>query len=645
MGEARLGTLRAKATQAIGIQPAGASSSLRLTLSPDMCADPGFYQLWHLVNDLRRLGKKQPDLVGQWASFVSHFSGRYFPGPFSSLLQLCTKMGWWIEPPFLVNARGIRVDLFRAPKGLLRKLLEQGWANLVAGQHRHRKSMTALQGLDLVLAHLDDNRLQAVELARVRALQSGSNIANAQHCRYDLTKDEICAVCGVSDTVQHKVRFCAKYTDCRHGSSDVLDRWDDLPDCLTHHLLAPENPFATELQLHFTAIPTQIPGQDFDDGFEHWRDLFTDGTRLFEGDLAVAAWSVVDATANQVVAAHELAGLPQTVPRAELAAALFAVQWGAVNRIRTRLWTDSTYVADGINELLQGVDLGLDVDNGDLWDAMRVALQRFPDGALKATHIPSHLDPGLCEDDFELWIAKFNDYADAQAGLTNQGRSQQFVEMHNAASQIHTDWAYCIRKLRTVYLKIAERTAQGIGHRTDAVDTVEEDEQIWRLRAIDLQDCLPLNWRGRLVSCPGGLPVACLTQIMKALLSLDVAGGIGTDVSWIELVFGWYKQGFQFWVRPHGDWVVVEDNLHRPRPNISVLIHFVRSVCTVLFKHLGLDDLLVTGVDVTRFGVTFPQGGLRFGPSPGFLNQAHDGMKAAFSKLVRCVADLARPMG
>ena len=55
MSEARLGALRAKATQAIGIRPAGASSSLRLILAQDMCADPGFYQLWHLVNDLRMI--------------------------------------------------------------------------------------------------------------------------------------------------------------------------------------------------------------------------------------------------------------------------------------------------------------------------------------------------------------------------------------------------------------------------------------------------------------------------------------------------------------------------------------------------------------------------------------------------------------
>ena len=93
MSEARLGALRAKATQAIGIRPAGASSSLRLTCSGYVCGS-WVLQLWHLVNDLRRLGKKQPDLIESWAHFVRHFEGRYFPGPFSSLLQLCTRMRW-----------------------------------------------------------------------------------------------------------------------------------------------------------------------------------------------------------------------------------------------------------------------------------------------------------------------------------------------------------------------------------------------------------------------------------------------------------------------------------------------------------------------------------------------------------------------
>ena len=504
--------------------------------------------------------------------------------------------------------------------------------------------MQALHGLDMELAHLDSKQLKAVEVARIRALQSGSNISNAQHSRYDHTKDAMCVACGVLDTVQHKVRFCSRYNACRQGSEDVLERWDDLPDCLTHHLLAPANPFTSELQRQLVEIQTPIPGKDFDAGFRTWHDLFTDGTRLFEGYLSIAAWSVVDATTNTVVAAHELAGWPQTVPRAELAAALFAVQWGATNRTRTRLWTDSSYVADGANRLLQGGELGWDEENGDLWEAMLVALQRFPEGALRVTHIPSHLDPMLCEDDFELWVARFNEYADVQAGLTNQGRCQSFVNQHLAASQLHADWAHCIRQLRTFYLRIAECTAQDSEHRPEAVDPAEDDVQIWQFQAIDLHDSLPLCWKARLLECPGGFPVVCLTQVMDALLSLDIGGGVSTDVSWIELVFGLFKRGFQFWFSPYGDWVPVQDSPHRPGPNISVLIHFIRSSCNALFRHLGLSDHLVSRVDVSRLGFVFPMGGLRFSPCPGFLDDAHAGLRETFCKPIRCAAGLASPI-
>ena len=245
---------------------------------------------------------------------MRQFRGQYFPGPFSSLLKLCTEVGWEVEPPFVV-------DLFRAPKNVVCRLAEQAWADTVATQHVHRRTMTELSNIDLGLVRLDSKKLSRLEHARVWALQSGANMANAQHSRYDNTKDAICPHCDVLDSVEHKVRFCKLFEACRSGAEQTLARWDSLPRCLTHHLLAPANPYLGDLQQLLQSIQDVRPEVQQDGGFGVWRDIFTGGTRLFENEFALAAWAAVDMTSGQVCGTGPLPGLAQTVPRAELRAA------------------------------------------------------------------------------------------------------------------------------------------------------------------------------------------------------------------------------------------------------------------------------------------------------------------------------------
>ena len=408
LSESRLSSLRAKAVGALDLQAAGSSSALRLVLAQDMTCDPGFYQFWHLISDLRRIGLKQPELPECWAKFTSLFQGQSLPGPFSTLLQLCTRTGGSVCPPFLQTTHGLRLELFRAPKGFMRKLMEQEWVNMVARQHPHRQTMQELSSLDLSLAHLDAGRLNPVEKARVNALQSGCYIVDAQHCKYDTTKTGQCSLCGVPDTVEHSVKDCPRFLESRRGSERTLTEWSELPKSLTHHLLVSQNPWVSSLLYELESIPKSVPEAVIDGGFGEWHDIFTDGTRWFQGVFALAAWAVVNATVGQILEASPLKGGYQTVPRAELEAALFAVRWGLYNRLCVSLWTDSTYVSEGMQAILRGDEPDMDGENWDLWESMCMAIQGFPAGTLGVRHVPSHLDEQCCESAFEDWVAKWN---------------------------------------------------------------------------------------------------------------------------------------------------------------------------------------------------------------------------------------------
>ena len=187
-----------------------------------------------------------------------------------------------MQPPLLFTADGVGVDLFRVPKGLLRKLAETAWAQLITRQHRHRHTMTDLQGLNLDVIRCGLKRLTFTEQARLHALQSGARISNAQHSKYDTGKSATCSCCGVLDTVEHKIRFCRLYEACRHGHEEVLSRWDALPVCLTHHLLPPANPHLRALYHEIDMIRHPLPEKVGHWELSSWHDLFTDGTRLFD---------------------------------------------------------------------------------------------------------------------------------------------------------------------------------------------------------------------------------------------------------------------------------------------------------------------------------------------------------------------------
>ena len=53
LGDSVLQRLRTAATTALSIRPSGASSQLRLCVAPQLECDPGFWQLWTCVKDLR----------------------------------------------------------------------------------------------------------------------------------------------------------------------------------------------------------------------------------------------------------------------------------------------------------------------------------------------------------------------------------------------------------------------------------------------------------------------------------------------------------------------------------------------------------------------------------------------------------------
>ena len=131
--------LRKAAVKHLKLNGAGSNPLLRLSLSDDMQADPGYYHLRLCLTTFRRMLTKSPDLLPMWTIWKDHYTGRLKPGPFSRLQQCLEMIGWSVHtPPWLQDHEGHMWNLQLADHKTLDHQLEDAWLQYVATQAKHK---------------------------------------------------------------------------------------------------------------------------------------------------------------------------------------------------------------------------------------------------------------------------------------------------------------------------------------------------------------------------------------------------------------------------------------------------------------------------------------------------------------------------
>ena len=215
---------------------------LRLSINSRMDCDPGFYQVWAVITTVRRVCLKQPDLLTMWRVFTCRYDGARLHGPFTKFLEVVGPLGWSLQvPPLFADQEGLQHDLLATPLPLLRRLAEMAWLRYVALAHRHRCTMRDLSDIDLDLLGTDRQQMTPLDMARQTALQSGAFVFGHSQAKFDPLQTGICESCGVVDDARHRLCHCPHYSPEREPFRWACERWDALPDCLTHHPLVPAN--------------------------------------------------------------------------------------------------------------------------------------------------------------------------------------------------------------------------------------------------------------------------------------------------------------------------------------------------------------------------------------------------------------------
>ena len=621
LAEATIHRLRTTATAALGIRPGGSSSLLRLSLSHPMTADPGFYELWTCVSEIRRMAGKVHNFLLLWQQFSAGFDGARLHGPFTKLGLVLAKVGWSIpQPPLLLDHEGLMHHFLLIPRALLRRLLEHAWLQHVARSHLHRKTMADLAGLDVAVLRADSSRLSALDGAREAAIRSGAFLFGHQHSYYDLSQSGDCPTCGVPDTVEHRICHCVNYAEARRAHQWVCDLWPNLPAALTHHLLPAANPHLPRLRQLLQGI-VDTTGVFFGSGFGHgWQHLFTDGSCVDHDhlDFALAGWGLIHAQTNKALACGALPGIHQTAPRAEITAMTAAARWALQHDLPCFVWCDAQAVCDDVHLLQDGGDPSGFAD-ADLWRTLAALLEQLPASRFQVRHTPSHMDQRLTDSPLEDWLAQHNAHADLLAGLCNRNRPALLTEVHAAALRYHRRTLDIVRALRSIFFAVAGHAAPYLGPGPDP--QTEDAEALVPSpgslpRRLDLEEALPLNWRSLLESVQCGLPQSFLQQLCDFLVSLDTEAEEAYALSWLEFVFLLHQKGsYPYPVCDnHGKWLDPSALVFSPPEHtVAVRLSLVRRAMRPALRCLGLERICISGIDLSDLGVRFALDGVVLG--------------------------------
>ena len=641
--------LRIKAVKELGLQRAGLNPALRLSLASPPTADPGYYQLKQVVQNFRRILYKCPDLQVQWKMFMNHFDGRLLSGPFSKILALFGTIGWeMLEPPWFRDHDGLHCNLLQLDQGTLDMLLYEAWLQWLAKQVSHRKSMKDLRGLDPYLTRLDHHRLVPKDFARVMALQSGSFITTPQQAKFDKTKDPLCSVCAVPDTLEHWFT-CDALAELRTDDPSIFSLPVRLPDCAIHHLLVPRSPWTQRIKHHFHNLPIQEDCflSSPSEGVQH---IFTDGS-CFTGAtpmLSSAAWAAINASTGAPIVAGHQRGMRQSIGRAEITAVLAALKWANYFEAAIFMWSDSRYVVNRVQDLLRGtvVEILPNWENHDLWEQIYEDIQQGGAKSIEIAWIPSHLDYNKCDTPFEEWISLWNAQADQLATEMNRQRSEHFVYLQRQEQQYFDEWATNIRQTRDYLLAVAEQKNKVKNEHPEFLIVPFPEDWAEELGDDTLAQHLPVNWLLQLRGAEIAFPTMFYESLFRTLHDMEDTSGDWTVISIIELTLWMAKESrihFPFWNSQSRDWDLQDITTRFVRPTLASLIGQVRKAVEELFTIFQINHFYRRGLICPAAAITTDGLSLRI---PRELHARMLQLVSSFSggRLIRKTADLAKPI-
>ena len=331
----------------------------------------------------------------------------------------------------------------------------------------------------------------------------------------------------------------------------------------------------------------------------------------------MASWGALNSSTGQLIGSGPVPGLAQTIPRAELWAAICSLKWGLWRCVSIIIWSDSAYVVRGIRAIL-ACDFVMPRDNSDLWLVVCELAHQYEPGALRAQHVPSHIDVAACDSPLEEWLAFWNGRADRLAGHANGNRGHELAQAHQAAVSHHLEQAAILDALFLVYSRIADATSAKAG-RTRTEQDIELETAVPAAvpvagACLRFAEEVPLDWVHQVSHVCKAFPSRFVQKAFEFLYLQDAASLTQYRLSWFELVVMFLQGAFAaFPVRQvtSGLWVEAASSPFSQLPvTLIAQLRVFRHVLRKGLRALSLQGLCVVSLDLSALGVGFPQDGI-----------------------------------
>ena len=440
IGKSHINKLRSGVMKALGWDKAGASPVASMLLADNLLLDPGFFQFWRCLKQMRTHLSRNFALRGWWQAFVGRFDGQLLPGPMSKFMQELGQVHWnidaelqvWVTPKLSLN-------LVDTPAETWLRLSTYAWQQHLADSLNARDDYLGLQGVWPNCL----KREGGLQSGLLRTIRNGTFYTGDKLSKFDLSLTPNCKHCGAVDSLEHRLVRCPLFADVRLEYGAWLDAWNEHNPASKYHGITSENSMQIPYWEALHQLPDETPDFYVSGPLERTLHVFTDGSCLHPTDpeLALAGWACVEADTGVVFSAGLVPGIMQTINRAELMAMLSVVKWHRQFGGEVHVWSDSSYVVDGFRQLDAAGFVDDDSSNSDLWIEIHRNLP--PDHALYAHKVPSHVDVWDCTSPFQEWACINNSRADAAARhavtqLPSQLRKvrAQFLAQHDLACRI-----------------------------------------------------------------------------------------------------------------------------------------------------------------------------------------------------------------
>ena len=262
------GASSCSAVRALGVAHGGASPLIRLSISKQPTADPGYYQLFTRCTIFGASARNPHSCKSNGMPLKAQ-------APMPPWQDQFLTIGWQILVPPLFSDHDGFIHNLTLDLVALDSLLEEAWMQHVAERVRHRSTLSDLAGIDKFQTLQFDDKLTPLQLAQINCIREGSFISPWQQSRFDLTKHADCAVCNVPNTQLHWVE-CPKFAEHRLDQPEILTWLQTKPCSFMQHLLVPRSPYLKKYRQ--TLLQTPCSFEFYSKPTGGMQHIFTDGS-------------------------------------------------------------------------------------------------------------------------------------------------------------------------------------------------------------------------------------------------------------------------------------------------------------------------------------------------------------------------------